>query len=62
MKGKQWFPVGILDYIKAFDTIPHSVYLDILPNCEIYRLMLCCMMNRAQKIVMNDYIWLAADH
>lgn len=37
--------VIVLDFSKTFDTILHSIVLDILSNCEINRLMLHWMMS-----------------
>lgn len=49
--------VIVLDFSKTFDTILHSIVLDILSNCEINRLMLHWMMSqlrdKAQRTIVN---------
>ncbi|KAK4817640.1 hypothetical protein QYF61_021786 [Mycteria americana] len=46
-----------LDFSKAFDTVPHSIFLDKLPNCEMSGFMVRWVKNwlkgRAQRVVVN---------
>ena len=45
------------DFNKAFDTVPHSIVLDKLSNCEMSRYMMHWVKNwlkgRAQSVVVN---------
>ncbi|KAK4806781.1 hypothetical protein QYF61_005577 [Mycteria americana] len=49
--------VVFLDLSKAFDTVPHSILLDKLSNCEMNRFMVRWVKNwlngRAQRVVVN---------
>ncbi|KAK4810929.1 hypothetical protein QYF61_013337 [Mycteria americana] len=49
--------VVFLHFSKAFDTVPHSILLDKLSNCEMSRFMVCWVKNwlkgRAQRVVVN---------
>lgn len=44
-------------FSKAFDTIPHNVFLDRLSNCEMNRFMQCWVKNwlngRAERVIVN---------
>jgi len=35
-----------LDFSEAFDTVPHGILLDMLPNCGMSRSTVHWMMNR----------------
>lgn len=49
--------VIFLDVSKAFDTVPHGIFLDELSNCEVTRFTLYWVMNwlngRTQRVLVN---------
>ena len=49
--------VVFLDFSKAFNTVPHSILLDKLSNCETSKYKVLWMKNwlndRAQRVVVN---------
>ena len=49
--------IVFLDFSEAFDTVPHSILLDKLSNCEMSRFTVCWVKNwlngRTQRVVVN---------
>lgn len=47
----------VLDFSKAFDTVPHNILQEKLPNCGKSRFVVCsvkyCLKGRAQRVVPN---------